>query len=332
VFAAVPLPKPRPIHLLNRGDVKQPRQEVRAGTLAVFAGNDAAFSLSGADGEGARRAALATWLTDPSNLLTRRSIVNRVWQYHFGRGIVETPNDFGHMGALPTHPELLDWLAYWFLEEGESLKKLHRLVVTSSTYRQSSSRRDQRAEKVDAENRLLWRMNRQRLDAESLRDAILAASGKLDLTAGGPSVQRFAFKDDHSPVYDYAKFDPDAPGSHRRSVYRFIVRSVPEPMMDTLDCPDPSVLTPKRNTTITALQALTMLNNPFVVRQAEHLAERMAKEAPDLQGQVRRLYALTLGRPPTEEEAKLLVGHADRHGLASACRLLLNSNEFVFFD
>jgi hypothetical protein len=175
-------------------------------------------------------------------------------------------------------------------------------------------------------------MNRQRLDAESLRDAVLAASGKLDLTMGGPSVQRFAFKDDHSPVYDYAKFDPDGRGSFRRSVYRFVVRSVPEPMMDTLDCPDPSVLAAKRNTTITALQALTMLNHPFVVRQAEHLAERVAKEARDGPGQVRRLYALTLGRLPTGEELELLEGHVRTHGLPSACRVLLNSNEFVFVD
>jgi hypothetical protein len=255
-----------------------------------------------------------------------------VWHYHFGRGIVETPNDFGHMGALPTHPELLDWLAYWFMDEGESPKKLHRLIVTSSTYRQSSSHPNKQAETADADNRLLWRMNRQRLDAESLRDAILAASGKIDLTTGGPSVQRFAFKDDHSPVYDYAKFDADGPGSFRRSVYRFVVRSVPEPMMDTLDCPDPSVLAAKRNTTITALQALTMLNNPFVVRQAEHLAERVAKSAADARGRVAALYRLTLSRPPTDAEARLLTAYVVRHGLAAGCRVLLNSNEFVFVD
>src|SRR5207249_6967495 len=144
--------------------------------------------------EGARRAALAKWITDPKNMLTRRAIVNRVWSYHFSHGIVETPNDFGHMGALPTHPELLDWLAFWFLENGESLKKLHRLVLTSATYRQSSANNPERA-KLDADNRYLWRMNRTRLDAETIRDSMLSMSRRLDLTMGGPAVQQFYFKD-----------------------------------------------------------------------------------------------------------------------------------------
>jgi hypothetical protein len=255
-----------------------------------------------------------------------------VWQYHFGRGIVDTPNDFGHMGSAPTHPELLDDLAYWFQDHGESVKALHRLILTSETYKQSSAG-DAAKEVLDADNRYHWRMNRIRLDAEETRDAILAVAGTLDRTMGGTSVRQFFFKDDHSPVYDYARFDPDTPGANRRSIYRFIVRSVPDPFMDSLDCPDASLLTPRRNTTLTALQALSLLNNPFVLRQCEHLADRLAKECPDdPSARIDRLYRLGVGRAPTAEEVATLTDHATTHGLASACRVLLNSNEFVFVD
>jgi hypothetical protein len=331
VYAAVPLAKPRLIHLLNRGDVKQPKQLVAPGTLRALAGDGATFSLPDDAPEGARRAALAHWITEPTNLLARRSIVNRAWQDHFGRGIVDTPNDFGKMGSRPTHPGLLDWLAYWLLDHGESLKSLHRLIVTSSTYRQSSAP-DRAKEKLDADNRYLWRMNRSRLDAESVRDAVLAAAGRLDRTMFGPSVKQFVFKDDHSPVYDYAKYDPDSEGANRRSVYRFIVRSVPDPLMDTLDCPDASLLVPRRNTTLTALQALSLLNNPFMTRQAEHLAERVAKECPNLPSQVAAAFELATARPPTPDELQTLTDYATGHGLPNACRVILNSNEFVFVD
>lgn len=175
-------------------------------------------------------------------------------------------------------------------------------------------------------------MNRTRLDAESLRDAILAVSGRLDLTMGGPAVQQFAFKDDHSPVYDYAQFDPDSPAGRRRSIYRFIVRSAPDPFMDTMDCPDPSILTPKRNQTLTPLQALSLLNNPWVLRQAEHFAARVEAETSDPPYQVRRTVALAFQREATVEEVAQLTAYSQRHGLAGACRLLFNSNEFVFVD
>ena len=149
----------------------------------------------------------------------------------------------------------------------------------------------------------------------------------------GPSVRQFFFKDDHSPVYDYARFDPDAPGGRRRSVYRFLVRSVPDPFMDALDCPDANLLTPKRNTTLTALQALSLLNDPFVIRQCEHLAARLEKDRPgDRKGQIELLYFLTVGRTPTDDEAETLLNHAATHAVSSACRVMLNANEFVFID
>ncbi len=263
--------------------------------------------------------------------------MNRVWHYHFGRGIVDTPNDFGRMGAAPTHPELLDWLALTFLESGGSLKHLHKLIVTSATYRQSSaiprsSTLDPQL--TDADNRYLWRMNRGRLDAESVRDAVLQITGRLDFKMGGPSVKQFALSPGvHvTPVVDYAKFDIDSPESCRRSVYRFIFRTLPDPFMDTLDCADSSQLTAARNVSVTALQALAMWNNHFVVRQSEHFAKRVSRMGQNLPIQIDAIYQLALGRSPTNDEAKELAAYAGKHGLANLCRLILNSNEFMFVN
>jgi hypothetical protein len=335
----IPAHELRPVHLLKRGDVKRLGEEMKPAGLASVPGVSSEFRISDLKFESARRAALAKWITDTNNLLTRRSIVNRVWHYHFGRGLVETPNDFGHMGALPSHPELLDWLAFWFLENGESLKKLHRLIVTSATYRQASGtpvsdlvRSNGIAPTSDSANRLLWRMNRARLDAEQFRDAVLAISGQLDLQMGGPSVQQFAFKDDHSPVYDYARYELNSPGANRRGIYRFVVRSVPDPFLDALDCPDASILTPVRNTTMTALQALATLNDAFVLRQCEHFAARLQRERKTVLDQIARAYELALNRAPRETEQAKLVAHAEKHGLASVCRVIFNSNEFMFID
>ena len=326
-----PSDTPRPVHLLARGDVRSPQELVVPAAVPCVRGPEATFSLDDPQDEGQRRAALAGWLVDPRNALLRRSIVNRVWQYHFGRGLVDSPNDFGRMGSLPTHPELLEWLAGWFADHGHSLKELHRLLLTSAVYQQSSASNDAFA-KLDAGNRYLWRMNRGRLDAECVRDAMFYVTGRLDLTMGGPSVQQFFFKDDHSPVYDYTRFDVDDARSLRRSVYRFLVRSVPDPFMDCLDCADPSIMTPKRNTTLTSIQALAVLNNPLVVRQAEHFAERLEREHAEPAAQIEAAYRLALGRVPRAAESQALVEYAGKHGLANACRVILNSNEFMFVD
>jgi hypothetical protein len=326
-----PAAEPRSVHVLKRGEVKQPMELATPGALSCLPGLDSAFKLENPKDEGSRRAALAKWLTDRANLLTRRSIVNRIWQGHFGRGLIDTPNDFGHMGATPTHPELLDWLAYWFSDHGESIKQLHWLILTSATYRQSSADRPEAA-KVDADNRYLWRMNRARLDAESLHDSILFVAGQLDETMGGPSVQEFFFKDDHSPVYDYSRFDIDRPGARRRSIYRFIVRSVPDPFMETMDCPDPSLLTAKRSTTVTALQALALLNDPFVLRQAEYFADRLNGSVCDQSSQITTAYQLALGRAPAIDEAAALMEYATHHGMTNLCRVIFNTSEFMFVD
>ena len=321
----------RDIQLLRRGDVGQPAGSARPGAVGLIATLPARFDLPEGSGEGARRAALARWITDQRNPLTWRSIVNRVWHYHFGRGIVDTPNDFGRRGSPPTHPELLDWLARGFLESGQSLKWLHKMILTSATYRQQSNHNLEFAE-IDGANRYHWRMNRRQLDAEALRDSVLMVSGMLDLTMGGPGIDYFRFEDDHSPRYLYDQFDPNAEGAHRRSIYRFIVRSVPDPFMTCLDCADPAQSVPVRNQTLTALQALATFNNPLMIRQAVHFAHRLRALSDNAVEQIDSAFQLALARHPSTAERRVLDDYRATHGLAAMCRLIFNSNEFMFVD
>jgi hypothetical protein len=337
VYATVPI-APRPIHLLKRGDVERQGDLVSPGALRLLKGLEPRFDTfkanaqkAGKDDEGWRRAALADWIADDNNALTWRSIVNRVWQYHFGKGLVDTPNDFGRNGSRPTHPELLDWLAGEF-RDADSFKRLHRKILLSATYRQASTH-DAANAKRDTDNRYLWKMNRQRLDAESIRDSVLAVSGKMDFKMYGPGYELFRFKDDHSPVYDHLDLNYiNRPESWRRTVYRFVVRSVPNPFLETLDCADPNINVPVRNSTMTALQALALLNNPFMVKQAEYFAERVQALEKEPPGQVDAAYRLAYGRAPTPPERAALTVYVQRHGLANACRLLFNANEFMFVD
>ncbi|MBN8418826.1 MAG: DUF1553 domain-containing protein [Verrucomicrobia bacterium] len=322
--------KPRVIQVLKRGDIKQPAKEV--GPQSIVALSKAfhdEYQLAG-EGESARRAALARWITDKNNVLTWRSIVNRVWQHHFGRGLVDTANDFGRMGGRPSHPELLDWLAVTFRDDlGGSLKRLHKLIVMSETYQQSSDK----AEPADANNVFLSHQNRRKLDAESIRDSILAVSGKLDLAMGGPSFQDFVIeKPQHSPHYEYQLHDPEDPKSWRRSVYRFIVRSQQQPFMTTLDCADPSMRVEKRNESLSPLQALAMMNNGLVVAMAKHFAERVTREAQGLEAQIEHAFVLALSRSPTADEMMPLLEYAQREGLENTCRVILNLNEFSFVN
>ncbi len=323
--------RPREIRVLRRGDLRSPAQVVGPGTVALVEGIPARFDLPPGAPEGERRAALARWLSDRRNPLTWRSIVNRVWQYHFGRGLVDTPNDFGRMGARPTHPELLDWLASDFRDGRQSLKALHRLIVTSATYRQSSDSDELKA-RIDADNAGLWRMNRRRLEAEAVRDSVLAVAGRLDALMGGPGFRDFVVdRPEHSPHYQYDRFDVEDPRAHRRAIYRTIVRSQPQPFLAALDCADPSMSVDRRNQSITALQALA-LNDRLMVAMAGHLAGRLEREAADTPARVERAFRLALARPPDAAERAALVELADRSGLANACRLLFNLNEFVFVD
>ena len=328
-----PVPVPRPVHVLRRGDIRQPLAEAKPGALTCVPGLPGLFDLAPGHGEGERRAAMARWLTDPANVLTWRSIVNRVWHYHFGRGLVDTPNDFGRMGGKPSHPELLDWLAAEFLKQGGSLKSLHRLIVTSTTYRQVSAHDPARAA-IDGDNRYLWRMPRTRLDAEQVRDAILLVSGRLDRRMGGPSDQQFAMRPGiHvTPIVEYGKFDWDRPQGHRRSVYRFAFRTLPDPFMDCLDGADASQLTPVRNVSVTAPQSLALFNNEFILVHARALASAAEKRSPDSTGRVTFVCRRVWGRPPAADEAREFGAYAARHGLANLCRVLFNSNEFLFVD
>ena len=321
--------KPRDIFVLHRGSVTDPRDPVKPGTVpGIVSGMPHQFKLPEEHKEGDRRIALAEWISHRDNTLTWRSIVNRVWHYHFGRGIVDTPNDFGRIGAKPTHPELLDWLAVWFRDNGGSIKDLHRLILNSETYKQVSDHHPENAT-ADISNKYLWRQNRRRLDAESLRDTVLYVSGKMNLQMGGPSFKDFVIeKPQHSPHYQYHKYDPDDPSTHRRSVYRFIVRSQPQPFMDTFDCADPSQLVDKRGETTTALQALALLNNNFMVKMSERFAERISGNSDP----VRTAFELALSRVPSMDELVLLRSYAQRHGLAATCRIIFNLNEFSFID
>jgi hypothetical protein len=353
--------RPRPIHLLKRGSVQSPAEEVGPGTLSVVPELPSRFELLDGHAEGERRAALAKWLADPRNPLTWRSIVNRVWQQHFGRGLVETPNDFGHMGAQPSHPELLDWLACEFRDGGQSLKQLHRLIVTSGTYRQSSvisetvnSDQSESAPRlgadalitdspitdysasaaaIDADNRLLWRMNRRKLEAEAVRDAMLFVAGRLDPAMGGPSFQDFVIdKPEHSPHYLYDQHDPNDAQAQRRTIYRFLVRSQPQPFMAALDCADPSIQVATRNESVTALQSLALLNNALVISLSKHFAARVAAEGGSLGEKIERAFYSAISRLPTDEETQQLIRFAEEHGLENLCRALFNLNEFAFVD
>jgi hypothetical protein len=329
----VTIDPPRIIHVLKRGDLGSPGPKVGPGALSAVTALKARFDGLPAGNEAARRAALADWIADPNNPLTWRSAANRVWHFHFGRGLCDTPSDFGRMGGVLSHPELLDWLAVELRDHGGSLKHLHRLICNSAAYRQTSAHRADAAA-IDPDNRLLWRMNRPRLDADAFRDAVLAVSGRLDLTVGGPGVSHFKSSPGPqlTPVLDYGAFDWDTPGAERRSIYRVVWRGISDPLMEALDFPDAAMLTPVRGFSASPLQALTLLNNSFVLRHCDHLAARLQSLGTTTRDRVCAAFRLVLLREPTAPELAGFVELADRRALAAACRVLLNSNEFLFVD
>ncbi len=336
-----PAPGPRPIHLLVRGDINRPADLVEPAALACLPGLPGALAIADATSEVDRRAAFALWLTDERNVLTWRSIVNRVWHSHFGRGLCDTPNDFGAMGGQPSHPELLDWLAVWFRDAaGGSLKALHRLLLTSAAYRQQVNDEPDAAGALrDAENRLLWRMNRLRLTGEQVRDAALQCAGRLDTRMGGPPAMHFLHQGDATfnpggapPFVDYANFDQDSVENGRRAVYRFVFRTVPDPLMDALDCPDGGAAVPVRVDSSTAQQALALLNDAFLIRQSENIARSLAAEHNEEEARISQAFQLLLQRHPSPGELTGWTNYARSHGLLNVCHLLLNTNEFLYLD
>jgi len=324
---------PRPIHKLLRGDIGSPAELMQPGMPPLWPGAAAEFEISDSaagEAEGLARARLAEAIASPDNPLLWRSIANRIWQWTFGSPLVGTPNDFGRMGMTPTHPELLDYLAGQLRDSPDkSLKGLIRLLVTSDAYRRSSELHPANAQ-IDADNAYRWRANRRRLTAEEYRDAMLAVSGRLRLEErGGPSFQDFVIeKPEHSPHYEYHLHNPDDPAAHRRSVYRFVVRSQPQPFLTALDCADPSQSVAARDESTTSLQALAQWNNRLVEAMSRAFAERLAEADDPLEFAFR----VALGRAPDASEREVLDEHLQQHGPASLARVIFNLNAFVYLD
>jgi cytochrome c553 len=316
---------PEPTRRLHRGDPMQPREPVDPGALSGI-GGEIPFRRDGT-AESSRRAALAGWITHPGNPLTARVIVNRLWQYHFGEGLVSTPNDFGANGARPTHPELLDWLACELVEGGWSLKRIHRLIVTSAAYRQSSEGAVP-GMKADGSTRLLWRFPPRRLDAEVIRDSILAVSGNLDLRMGGPGFSLFEPNDNYVRVY--APRQRFGPAEWRRMIYATQVRQRVDGVFGAFDCPDGGQSAPRRTRSTTPLQALNLMNSGFTTQQAGIFAARVeAAAGKDPRAQVRQAFSWMFNRSPDRAELKEALDFVRDQGLGALARVLFNSNEFV---
>lgn len=366
VYAGKLMEKPELIHRFQRGDPMQEREVIEPAGLSAIplhfllakaehgssspqeagGGNQSDF-LSDLDNHAVtpdqkRRLALGRWIADPANPLPARVMVNRLWQHHFGEGIVSTPSDLGKNGARPSHPELLDWLAAELItpktaadhSEPElkpwSLKHIHRLIVTSATYRQASASRPEGIA-ADAASRLLWRFPPQRLEAEALRDTILAVSGKLDLTPGGPGFSPFEPNDNYVRVYSPKK--EFGPAEWRRMVYMTKVRMQQDATFGAFDCPDGGQITPKRMRSTTPLQALNLLNSEFMLQQSELFAAKLKREAgPHVKSQIRLAFELAFNRAPSAVEVGAAENLIAEQGLTVFCRAVFNANEFIFVD
>jgi hypothetical protein len=349
-----------PTHVLAVGAVESPLQEVQPGFLTILDPEPAKIVPPAGMESTGRRTALANWIASPDNPLTARVMVNRLWHYHFGTGIVSNPSDFGSMGFGPSNPELLDWLAAEFVSNGWSIKKMHRLIVTSATYRQSSAYRED-AGKVDSSNRLLWRYPRVKMEGEAIRDSTLYVSGLLNSKMAGPSVlpplppnmnvsRRWGWETTSDPAEQ-----------NRKSVYIFVRRNVLYPMLQEMNSPDTLRSCAQRDSTVTAPQALTLLNSDLVLGWAQGFSSRVLKEAgSSVPAQIDYAYRLAYSRPPTASEKDTALTFFGRHegivekriaadekvalpefmpegvdkahavALVDFCQMLLNSNEFVY--
>lgn len=314
---------PDEIHLLSRGDPEQPQEEVVPAVLSAI--GDVALSNETAEQD--RRKVLADWIANPKNPMTARVMVNRIWQGHFGIGFVETANDFGRNGTLPSHPELLDWLALEFIRSKWSIKHLHRLIVLSSTYRQSTEHNPQAVE-LDADMRLLWRFPSRRMEAESIRDCMLEASGRLDLKMGGRGFSLFKQRGGLTGFTPIESFSGDG---LRRMIYAHKVRRERDAVFGAFDCPDAGQSTARRIESTTPIQSLNLFNSRFTIEQSDAFAARAKAEVGDnVVQQIRRVYQIALNRDPETDEIADAEPVVRAHGLATLCRVLFNSNEFLF--
>jgi hypothetical protein len=316
--------QPEKTHRLYRGDPLQQREVVAPDTLSLFD----TLGLSADEPEQRRRVKLAEWIASPQNPLTARVLVNRLWHYHFGHGIVDTPSDFGANGSRPTHPELLDWLADEFVKSGWSIKHMQRLILLSAAFQQSSAPRADAA-KVDADGLLLWRYTPRRLEAEAIRDSMLEVSGALDLKMGGPGFYLMDVVNEN--VMHYFPKEKYTPAEFRRMVYQFRIRQTSDSVFSSLDCPDGGSVIPRRSRSNTPLQALNLFNSTFVLQQADILAERLRAEAGDQpEAQAGLAFRLFYARPPDAFERDHSAAMIREHGLQSFARALYNTSEFLF--
>jgi len=319
--------QPDDIHLLTRGNPEQPKHAVVPAVPAVFEG----LSLTTDTAEQQRRTALADWIATPEHPLTARVMVNRLWQWHFGIGLVETANDFGLSGQEPSHPELLEWLAKYFVQSGWSIKSMHRLICLSATYRQSTRHSDEelqkQAESQDADVRLLWRYPTRRIDGETIRDSMLAISSELDLTMYGRGYNLFNNRGGLTGFQPIEHFEREG---LRRMIYAHKVRRERDGVFGAFDCPDAGQSTPRRRESTTPIQALNLFNSKFTLERAEALAQRVQAASEDRAQRIRRIYQLTLSRDPDADELAEAESIVAQHGLATLCRVIFNCNEFLF--
>jgi Protein of unknown function (DUF1553)/Protein of unknown function (DUF1549)/Planctomycete cytochrome C len=315
--------KPDEIRLLNRGDPEQPKELVTPAVLDVL--GNIKLPVEATDAE--RRKALAEWIASPDNPLTARVMVNRIWQGHFGIGLVDTASDFGRTGSKPSHPELLDWLAIRFLKSGWSIKEMHRLIVLSASYRQSSQH-NLAAATVDVDDRLLWRYPPRRLEAESIRDSMLFVSGRLNLEMYGRGFDLF---DKRGGLTGFNPIESFGDEGHRRMVYAHKVRREREAVFGAFDCPDAGQSTARRRESTTPIQALNLFNSRFTVDHTQAFAERVKSEVgADVDKQVERVFQIAYSRPPKSVEASECIEVVQQYGLSTLCRVVFNSNEFLY--
>jgi mono/diheme cytochrome c family protein len=314
---------PDAIHLLSRGDPEQPKDQVLPATLSLF-GSD---NYPSETNEQERRKLLAHWIVDPTNPLTARVMANRIWQWHFGVGLVSTPSDLGRNGSKPTHPELLDWLATEFVKNNWSIKHMHRMIVLSETYRQSSQL-ETKAYALDSESKWLWRFPLRRLEAEAIRDSMLFVSGQLNLKMHGPGFDLFDQRGGLSGFKPVESFQGEG---LRRMIYAHKVRREREAIFGAFDCPDAGQSTATRRESTTPIQSLNLLNSRFTLEAAQAFATRIRQHSNDeVQAQIDCAFQFALGRHVSETELQELEPLVRQHGVAELCRALFNCNEFLY--
>jgi hypothetical protein len=317
--------------IFERGDAQRKGEHVVPASISTLSNAAQGYELSADAREQERRLALARWLVAGDNPLTPRVIANRLWQFHFGTGIVATPNDFGYMGERPTHPELLDWLAKRLIDDGWHLKPLHKLIVMSQAYRQASTFREDAA-RLDADSRLLWRFPPQRLSAEEIRDTMLCVSEKLDERMGGPGFRLYQYARDN--VATYTPLDTFGPETYRRSVYHQNARASRIDLLSDFDVPDCAFSASRRIPTTTPSQALALMNHSFTMAMAQAFADRLTRTAGagDMPAQVALAFELAFGRSPTPSETAAATALIDQYGLRAFCRAMLNSSEMIYVN